>query len=94
MTTVHPDAGIVWFAWLGFRPAVWTPPHRHDEVDPPRLVPSPDADEPLLAANPRTRLQVRALERLDADERAVIRREADAWREAAVHRSRPPARTA
>ena len=50
--------------------------------------------EPLLAANPRTRLQVRALERLDADERAVIRREADAWREAAVHRSRPPARTA
>lgn len=50
--------------------------------------------EPLLAANPRTRLQVRALERLDADERAVIRREADAWRESAEHRSRPPARTA
>lgn len=49
MTTVHPDAGVLWFAGLGFRPAVWTPPHRHDEVDPPRLVPSPDSDTPFLA---------------------------------------------
>lgn len=48
MTTVHPDAGIIWFAGLGFRPAVWTPPHRHDEVDPPRLVPSPDSDVAYL----------------------------------------------
>lgn len=38
------DAGLVWFPGLGFRPAVWTPPHRADEVDPPRLVPAPDAD--------------------------------------------------
>ncbi|WP_394005069.1 cryptochrome/photolyase family protein [Luteimonas sp. WGS1318] len=36
--------------------------------------------EALLAANPRTRLQVRALERLDAHERATIRRESDQWR--------------
>lgn len=48
MTTLHPDP-VIWFAGLGFRPAVWTPPHRADHVDPPRLVPSPDADEPLLA---------------------------------------------
>ena len=43
------DAGIVWFAGLGFRPAVWTPPHRADGVDPARLVPAPDADLPFLA---------------------------------------------
>ena len=52
MTTVvspYVDAGIAWFAGVGFRPAVWTPPHRHDEVDPPRLVPAPDADVPLLS---------------------------------------------
>ena len=48
MTTVHPDAGIIWFAGLGFRPAVWTPPHRHDGVDPARLVPAPDADVAYL----------------------------------------------
>ena len=44
MSTVHPDAGIVWFAGMGFRPAVWTPPHRADQVDQARLVPAPDAD--------------------------------------------------
>lgn len=49
MTTVHPDAGIVWFAGMGFRPAVWTPPHRADGVDYPRLVPAPDADTPMLS---------------------------------------------
>ncbi len=38
------DAGIVWFHGLGFRPAVLTPPHRADQVDPARLVPAPDAD--------------------------------------------------
>lgn len=43
------DAGIIWFPVLGFRPAVWTPPHRADSVDPARLVPAPDADMPLLA---------------------------------------------
>ena len=48
MRTVHPDL-IAWFPMVGFRPAVWTPPHRHDDVDPPRLVPSPDADTPFLA---------------------------------------------
>lgn len=41
MTT---DAGIVWFNGLGFRPAIWTASHRADEVDPPRMVPAPDAD--------------------------------------------------
>lgn len=35
---------IHWFPGLGFRPAVWTPPHRADEADPSRLVPAPDAD--------------------------------------------------
>lgn len=40
------EAGVVWFTALGFRPAVWTPPHRNDHVDPARLVPAPDADEP------------------------------------------------
>ena len=38
MTDLH------WFPGIGFRPAVWTPPHRADDVDPPRLVPAPDAD--------------------------------------------------
>lgn len=38
------DAGVQWFHGLGFRPAVLTPPHRDDQVDPPRLVPAPDAD--------------------------------------------------
>lgn len=45
MTTVQPDPGVIWFNGLGFRPAVWTSPHRADEVDPARLVPAPDADE-------------------------------------------------
>ena len=36
--------------------------------------------EALLTANPRTRLQVRALERLGPEERATIRREAAQWR--------------
>ena len=49
MTTLHPDAGIIWFAGMGFRPAVWTPPHRADGVDYPRLVPAPDADTPMLS---------------------------------------------
>lgn len=53
MATVHMptirDAGVVWFQGLGFRPAVWMPPHRHDHVDPPRLVPAPDADMAYLA---------------------------------------------
>ena len=48
MSTLHPDAGVLWFAGLGFRPAVWTPPHRADHVDPPRLVPAPDADVAYL----------------------------------------------
>ena len=48
MTTIHP-APVIWFPMVGFRPAVWTPPHRHDHVDPPRLVPDPDADLPMLA---------------------------------------------
>ena len=48
MSTVHPDP-VIWFAGMGFRPAVWTPPHRQDGVDPARLVPAPDADEPMLA---------------------------------------------
>lgn len=43
-TLHHVDAGVVWFHGLGFRPAIWTAPHRRDEVDPPRLVPAPDAD--------------------------------------------------
>ena len=38
------DAGVQWFHGLGFRPAVLTPPHRADQVDPARLVPAPDAD--------------------------------------------------
>lgn len=38
------DAGIAWFQGLGFRPAVLTPPHRADQVDPARLIPAPDAD--------------------------------------------------
>ena len=38
------DAGIHWFPGMGYRPAVWTPPHRADGVDQPRLVPAPDAD--------------------------------------------------
>ena len=42
------DAGIVWIGGYGFRPAVWTPPHRADHVDPPRLVPAPDADVAYL----------------------------------------------
>ena len=46
------DAGIHWFPGLGFRPAVWTPPYRADGVDPPRLVPSPDADVPMIAKVP------------------------------------------
>ncbi|MGN7867756.1 hypothetical protein [Paracoccus sp. 22332] len=48
MTTLHPDP-VIWFAGLGFRPAVWTPPHRADGVDPDRLVPAPDADVAYLA---------------------------------------------
>ncbi len=45
MSTLHPiEVGAMWFPGLGFRPAVWTLPHRHDEVDPPRQVPAPDAD--------------------------------------------------
>lgn len=43
---------IHWFPGVGYRPAVWTPPHRADDVDPPRLVPSPDADEPMIAKMP------------------------------------------
>lgn len=38
------DAGVQWFHGLGFRPAVLTPPHRADQVDPARIVPAPDAD--------------------------------------------------
>ncbi|MBM3606204.1 MAG: hypothetical protein FJX25_16210 [Alphaproteobacteria bacterium] len=49
MTTVHPDAGIIWFPGLGFRPAVWTPPHRADGVDPDRLIVAPDADTAFIA---------------------------------------------
>lgn len=49
MTTIHPDPGVIWFSGLGFRPAVWTPPHRADAVDPDRLVPAPDADTAYLA---------------------------------------------
>lgn len=53
MTTLHAPAaievGAIWFPVLGFRPAIWTPPHRADEVDPGRFVPAPDADEPMLA---------------------------------------------
>ena len=49
MSTVHPDAGVLWFAGLGFRPAVWTPPHRADGVDYPRIVPAPDSDVPFMA---------------------------------------------
>lgn len=45
-------AGIHWFPGLGFRPAVWTPPHRADEVDPPRLIVAPDADVALIAKVP------------------------------------------
>lgn len=48
MTTLHPDP-VIWFAGMGFRPAVWTPPHRADEVDPARLVPAPDADVAYLS---------------------------------------------
>lgn len=46
-TLPHPgviEVGAIWFAGLGFRPAVETPPHRVDHVDPARLVPAPDAD--------------------------------------------------
>lgn len=46
------DAGIHWFPGLGFRPAVWSPPHRADGVDYPRLVPAPDADVPLAKVDP------------------------------------------
>lgn len=42
------DAGIAWFPGLGFRPAVWSS-HRADEVDPPRLVPAPDANVAYIA---------------------------------------------
>lgn len=43
---IAPDAaaGVAWFPGLGFRPAVLTPPHRADQVDPARIVPAPDAD--------------------------------------------------
>lgn len=47
MATVDP--GVVWFTGLGFRPAVWTPPHRADGVDPDRLIPSPDSDTAYAA---------------------------------------------
>lgn len=47
MATV--DAGVLWFSGLGFRPAVWAPPHRADGVDPDRLVPAPDADVAYLS---------------------------------------------
>lgn len=43
------DAGIAWFPGLGFRPAVWTPPHRADGVDPDRLIVAPDADTAFIA---------------------------------------------
>lgn len=46
------DAGIHWFAGLGYRPAVWTPPHRTDAVDPGRLIVAPDADVPLTKVDP------------------------------------------
>lgn len=46
------DAGIHWFAGLGYRPAVWTPPHRADGVDPDRLIVAPDADVPLTKVDP------------------------------------------
>lgn len=49
MTTITPDPGVIWFAGIGFRPAVWTPPHRADGVDPDRLAPAPDADLAYLA---------------------------------------------
>lgn len=45
------DAGIHWFPGLGFRPAVWSS-HRADHVDPPRLVPAPDADVAYLCGKP------------------------------------------
>ena len=45
-------AGIHWFPGVGFRPSVWTPPHRDDEVDPPRLIVAPDADVALIAKVP------------------------------------------
>ncbi|VDS07556.1 hypothetical protein PARHAE_00733 [Paracoccus haematequi] len=46
------DAGIHWFEGLGFRPAVWSPPHRADGVDYPRLIVAPDADVPLAKVDP------------------------------------------
>jgi hypothetical protein len=50
MATLHAPAtievGAIWFPVIGFRPAIEIPPHRHDHVDPARLVPAPDADEP------------------------------------------------
>lgn len=46
MTDLH------WFPGLGFRPAVWTPPHRADGVDPDRLIVAPDADVPLTKVDP------------------------------------------
>lgn len=46
------DAGIHWFPSLGFRPAVWSPPHRADGVDPDRLIVTPDADVPLTKVDP------------------------------------------
>lgn len=46
------DAGIHWFPGLGFRPAIWTPPHRTDAVDPGRLIVAPDADVPLTKVDP------------------------------------------
>lgn len=46
------DAGIHWFPLLGFRPAVWTPPHRADAVDPPRLIVAPDADAAMITKVP------------------------------------------
>lgn len=40
---------IAWFDDLGFRPVIWTPPHRADGVDPDRMIVAPDADEPMLS---------------------------------------------
>lgn len=40
---------VQWFQMVGFRPAITTPPHRHDEVDYPRIVPAPDSDIPYSA---------------------------------------------